>query len=224
VTLRVEGSNRRFYVQERSDLVVLEEVIAGDAYGAARELSSPEVIVDLGGNIGCSVLFFHSIHPQARIYVCEPDPRAFKLLQANVGDLPGVRLVQIAISDHDGTARFGAASETFASGLTAEGDLEVPTERLDTLLRRVEEDRIDLLKIDVEGAEYAALAAYDDLAHVQQIQGEVHLDLMEVDRQRFFSLFRAFEVEVMDHWGGPQAPDAERYTFVARRSAPGVAT
>ena len=50
----------------------------------------PGVILDIGSNIGSSILFLREKFPAAKIYGFEPHPDTFLILQQNVGSLPGV--------------------------------------------------------------------------------------------------------------------------------------
>jgi hypothetical protein len=70
-------------------------------------------ILDLGGFIGLSVLFFLNRYPGCRLTCFEPNPHTFARLRENVERYlagPGaggdVTLVNKAVSDHDGTAEF----------------------------------------------------------------------------------------------------------------------
>ena len=120
------------------------------------------IIVDCGANVGFSVLYFKMRYPRATLYAYEPNPRAFGLLKHNVkkNQLKNVFLRNAALSDCEGEEEF-FINETWpgVSSLRQErgGDSvsKVKTELLSTLLLTL--DRIDLVKIDVEGAEWSIL-------------------------------------------------------------------
>ena len=88
----------------------------------------PRVVVDLGSNIGLSILFFRLRFPDAEIYGVEPDPTAFDLLQRNVGGLGGVTVRQAAVGDHGGAATFWSAPGAVASSLFQTHDAQQPVE------------------------------------------------------------------------------------------------
>lgn len=56
-----------------------------DGDDAIEPLREPRTIVDLGSNIGLSILYFRLRFPRARIIGVEPNPLAFELLRRNVG-------------------------------------------------------------------------------------------------------------------------------------------
>ena len=53
--------------------------------------SKPDVIVDLGANIGLSLALFSERYPEARIYGFEPAPDHFEILQLNIAARPNVK-------------------------------------------------------------------------------------------------------------------------------------
>jgi len=125
--------------------------------------SDRPLIFDCGSNIGMSVLFFKKLYPNARIVAFEPDPLTFEILRRNVDQnhLSAVELHQIALSDR------AADIELFRDGSPRGSSLLVSTVRqrhggpgvlvrAERLSERITSE-IDLLKIDVEGAEEAIM-------------------------------------------------------------------
>lgn len=109
------------------------------------------VIYDCGANVGCSVLYFKTLYPSARIMAFEPDPAVFVCLENNVrrNGLHDVHCHRQAVWIHGDGVLFeqdGADGGSIASAGAA-----VPSVRLADLLAA--ETHIDLLKMDIEGAE-----------------------------------------------------------------------
>jgi FkbM family methyltransferase len=133
---------------------------------------TPLVIVDVGANIGMAALYFSIVYPQARIYCIEPDAHNFKLLQKNLA-AEGERcvLIEAALYDRDGEVGFARERWAYNSRIDERADgsedrlpdrladrvedrrIVVPAVTMDTLVDRFQLSRIDLLKIDIEGAE-----------------------------------------------------------------------
>jgi FkbM family methyltransferase len=61
----------------------------------------PKVILDIGSNIGTSILFFHEQFPSAKIYGFEPHPETFRILQTNVGSIPSIEVFNYALGTTD---------------------------------------------------------------------------------------------------------------------------
>lgn len=142
-----------------------EEIFANRTYEFATENPQP-LILDLGANVGVSVLFFKRRYPEARVIAYEADPRVFDFLRRNVlaHQLKGVELHNSAVWTKRGEMRFesdGADAGRLGDGMGREGSIVVPTVPIAEILRAHE--RIDFLKLDIEGAEDEVLPASDGL-------------------------------------------------------------
>jgi FkbM family methyltransferase len=134
-------------------------------------------ILDLGANIGLSVIAFKRAHPRARVTALEPDPRLFEILKRNVhgNGFTDVTLIRGAAWHEaaripfvpDGAdggrviTRSAGAVERGPAGVQprAEGSpqaLEVEAVSLPELLRR---ETFDYVKMDIEGAERTVVPA-----------------------------------------------------------------
>jgi FkbM family methyltransferase len=127
-----------------------------------RALPEGAHIVDVGANVGVySAALAHAAGPRGRVVAVEPHPVAGALLERNAAAArqAPIRADRRAVAAAAGrqSFHFGVSSEL--SGLVAEGgDIEVQTEALDTLIGDLDWPRLDFLKLDIEGAEDAALA------------------------------------------------------------------
>jgi FkbM family methyltransferase len=143
-------------------------------------------ILDCGANIGLASLYFKRLYPRARITAFEADPALATICRRNMAanGAADVDVEAKAIWRDEGGVRFqregadSGAIEGTSAGLSAQA-VDVPAVRLRTLLMR---ERIDLLKLDIEGAEALVLAdcegAFDNVRAIL-------LDLHEFDpRQR----------------------------------------
>jgi FkbM family methyltransferase len=188
-TVHHRGRRLRIEMEQFFDFACAWSVLRGGEYDLGFPAEA-DVIVDLGSNIGVSILDFRARYPQAKIYGVEPNPRAFELLRRNVGDDPRVEIRQVAVAGSDGTADFYAAKDTWASSLSptrARYDLvQVATRSLDSLLAELGLERVDLLKVDVEGAEGEVFEAFTPLPRIRWIVGELHLNLLGCTHEAFF--------------------------------------
>ena len=154
-----------------SDLAIFDEVVIDHGYRFHLD-QAPQVIVDVGANIGMATLWFKKRWPQAEIIAVEPDPANFALLQRNVGGLPGVRTVQAALTPVDGSIGFeteGLRASSFHIRDLKPGEAGVAAISMRTLMERFGLERIDLLKLDIEGAEKEVFEA-TDLAWMDQVR------------------------------------------------------
>jgi FkbM family methyltransferase len=185
------------FVEDAADLAAVEEVLLGAEYEVPG-LDDVEVVVDLGSHIGTSILFFRARYPEARIYGFEPDPATFAKLEANVGGAAGVTVRRCAVTGAAGESALYASSYSLRSSLVSGSAdsraITVPTVTFDDLIAERGLDRIDLLKLDIEGSEYEALAGSEGLQRVRAIAGELHPRLTDPDA--FLGLLDDFEVRV----------------------------
>jgi FkbM family methyltransferase len=136
-----------------------------------RVLRRGMTFIDIGANEGLFTLFAaHRVGPSGRVVSVEPSSRERGRLEANIrrnrlsnvmiaphalADKPGSACLQIANEQHGGHNTFGEFAYQTTSTVAAE---EVPVETLDTLVQRLGLGQVDVVKIDVEGAELKVLA------------------------------------------------------------------
>jgi FkbM family methyltransferase len=124
-------------------------------------------IVDMGANIGFyTVLFSQLVGPRGTVYAFEPDPFCSGILRDRIGALPvqNVRVETAALGESEGEATLYCSKRDRAENRTYPFDPAVPVETvqvqmlgLDTYCRTHRIDRIDAVKMDVEGLEVSAL-------------------------------------------------------------------
>ncbi len=139
--------------------------------------SSPTpLIIDGGANIGVSVLYFLHEYPGARVLAYEADPSVHEYLRVNVGRVESVRaeLYNQALSVANEELTFHTeGADSGRTGPAPEGwrEIRVQGVRLRDLLRQP----VDMLKLDVEGAETALIEDCRDMLHnVRNIFVEYH--------------------------------------------------
>lgn len=124
------------------------------------------VFVDAGANCGIyTVAAAHFTGPAGRVLAFEPGEHALQMLRRNVAlnRCGHVRVFPVALAEKAGPARLYAhdhGSSSFSLGRAGAGDLpsvEVETATLDAILRQEGLSHVDVLKMDVEGAEELVL-------------------------------------------------------------------
>lgn len=172
-----------------TDHRVFDEVFVRDAYrlserGGAGPASPPRLgtVVDVGAHIG--IFAIRAARMAERIWSLEPVEENRRLLEANLRST-GTRNVTVlpyALGDSDGEATIHHAVHQAGhslfpelSGAGSRGE-RVPMRSLRTLLDELALPRVDLLKLDCEGAEYPILLGADDetLRRIERIRLEFH--------------------------------------------------
>lgn len=141
----------------------------------------PSCIVDCGAHIGCASLFFTLRYPQATIIAVEPDAENFRMLSANVRQFPNVLPVNAAVWNRESRVRI-ANPGTNPTGLYVSEIAEVdnpglPGLTIPQIMKKAGIDHIDVLKIDVEGAEqrlFSSPDCHEWLSNVSVLIVELH--------------------------------------------------
>jgi FkbM family methyltransferase len=143
-------------------------------------------IVDCGSNIGMSILFFKTVYPKSRIIGFEPDPTTFEILKSNIerNSLQDISVYPFALSDNDGAIDFyhneqdvGSLMMSVRRERIVGEKITVPTRKLSSFIT----GPVDLLKMDIEGAEEEVLpelASSGALRFVKQMFIEYHLHIV----------------------------------------------
>lgn len=127
-----------------------------------------DCLLDIGANIGYVSGCFLAQVPDATAICIEPQPEVFELLERNLAQFGERALArQIALSDAAGELRFRIdQANRGASRIDPAGEIRVPTANAGEFLRGLE--RLELIKIDVEGHELPILESMaDELARLR---------------------------------------------------------
>jgi FkbM family methyltransferase len=190
ITLMLDGpcGPLPFTVPDYAAYKALDDVFCRREY--QFELAEPpKSILDLGGHVGGSVLFFRRKWPGAAITVVEANPRLVGLLRRNVGEL-GVTILHAAVASENGTVQFVDSDQSWA-GRIGSGGHRVPAISLDRLLA----EPVDVLKMDIEGAEFDVLPGCERLSSVKTVVGEIHAEPGTPASEGLLSQFMDFDVE-----------------------------
>lgn len=150
-----------------------QEIFARRLYEIPRQ-TSPRII-DGGANIGLAALFFRKRHPDARITCFEADPAVAGYLRENLnaGGADDVEVIEAALWSEDGSLTFsGEGSDAGRVGESGAGTRkQVRAARLSPYLQ----EPVDLLKLDIEGAELPVMReCRDALGPVRRVFVEYH--------------------------------------------------
>jgi len=132
-----------------------EEIFRRENYKVDFPTDDP-FIIDCGSNIGLSIIYFKNNFPKAKIIGFEPDPKIFAILKKNTARFNDLILYNKAVSKEKGRLNFeceGGFSGRLNNEPSGINIIPVDAEPLSPYIDR----KVDLLKIDIEGAEYGVL-------------------------------------------------------------------
>ncbi len=185
-------------------------------------------MVDIGAHVGYfTLLGANLVGPEGRVYAFEAEPQNFSLLVSNIKRNGYHNIVpeEQSVSDECGTTQLflsgldnGSHSIFRARERRIIGDVQVKTTTLDAFLEARDWPRIDLIKIDVEGAEIQVLQGMKRLLQLQppelviefcpfllESAGKQPIDLINEIRNQ------GYHIEYVDEAKGivPLAPEDE---------------
>ncbi len=143
-----------------------------------RVLKSGNIVVDIGANIGYMTLFCSKyVGSQGKIYALEPEQRNYRALQDNIqiNSITNVIPLQLAATAEETTLKLYLASDNHGAHSTIFNESRLTTtfeeiqgKPLDSIALAENITTIDLVKIDVEGAEYEVIQGMDTILKHQR--------------------------------------------------------
>lgn len=160
--------------------ILVSEIFVEDPYYFESKSKNPS-IVDCGGNIGMSVLYFKWLYPQSSITVFEPVPSTCNILRNNISqnNLSGVTIVEKALSNENGNAKIYLREEITLAATMEEreahgsGECIVETTKLSNYIT----EKVDFIKIDVQFSEqkvFEDLANANKFSYIEELVMEFH--------------------------------------------------
>jgi FkbM family methyltransferase len=165
------------FIETSGEVWVLSEVVRP----ACAAVSSP-VVFDVGANVGDYSVLVHSLVPAARIYAFEPAAPVYEQLVqhlSSVGNADTLKAFNFGFSDEEKTVDLYSYSvEGHEASVISSIDRRLPTQILQVEVANAEQinvrtldgfcasqgiERIDFLKLDVEGHELAVLRGANDV-------------------------------------------------------------
>lgn len=189
-----------FYVRRKStDIVIFKEILYRQEYRYLLELRRKlgreiRYIVDAGANIGTATVYMKAVFPEAAIVSIEPEAGNFAMLKKNIeaGDLKNVTPVKAGLWNKDAWLEVRSGfrdKERELSFFVEEVDESARTDNsilgitVEGIKAKWSFPGIDILKIDIEGAERYLFSNLDDcrriLADVRILAIEVHEEVVD---------------------------------------------
>jgi len=183
------------------------------------------VVVDVGAFCGLyTVTAAKLVGPKGRVYAVEPAPATFKLLQMNISlnGLKNIVPIERAVADFNGFSNLYIphlhSSSSFYSnhlgGFEQVSKVRVTT--LDDIIRDYKILHVDLMKVDIEGVELAALKGASDALGkgiVEKVVVELHEPLINYKDVLDYLVTKRFVVEAVFH---PREGIAKKIVYARR--------
>jgi FkbM family methyltransferase len=188
-----------------SDVDAYEQIFINQEYDFALE-KEPKVIVDAGANIGLASIYFANKCPEAKIFAIEPEISNFELLKENVRPYPQVIPIHAALWNRSeeliltdpGLGKWGFMTEN-KNEIASQSRVAchpVMAVTINDLLDDYGLESIDILKVDIEGAEREVFEDSSSwIERVDSIIIELHERLKIGCNRSFYCGSRGFHKE-----------------------------
>ena len=150
--------HRIFLRKGTSDVATFSQMFAKREYDKIPIKFFPKTIIDLGANVGLAAIFFANKYPESKIISVEPEGSNYKMLVKNCRNYKNITTLNKAISNEDnvtvqvednGYGKWGFMTKKIDSS----NENGIKTISIDSLIKQNTISIIDILKIDIEGAE-----------------------------------------------------------------------
>jgi FkbM family methyltransferase len=173
----------------------------------AKLQTQPRFIIDAGAHIGCAALFFASAFPRANIAAIEPDPGNYQVLLRNTRGNQRIRAIHAAVWHRPESVVIANEQVDPCAFQIKSADGQCATIQgltISAIIRKCGFEKIDLLKLDIEGAEKEIFDA-DDLDWMNRthaIMIELHDRFRPGCEAAFLNAARRFGFEITQHTVG----------------------
>jgi|CXWL01.1.fsa_nt_gi FkbM family methyltransferase len=228
VAVSVPGILHPVYLRLRtSDVSVFSQVFVIDQY-SLEPIKYPRVIVDAGANIGLTSVFYANKYPEARILAIEPESLNYEMLKKNIAPYSKVTAIKAGLWKDNkdlhvvdpGLGKYGFQTVDHRRSDRPDSIETVSGVTIDKLMVDYEIEHIDILKIDIEGAEKEIFEnASSWISRVGVIEVEMHDRLKTGCSRAVYGATKDFDYEFRkgetvylvrkEYWAQGQLPSSE---------------
>jgi FkbM family methyltransferase len=211
-----------FYLRfNTSDVPTFDQIFMAQEYDF-KVKSPPKIIVDAGANIGLTSILFANRYPEAKIIAIEPETSNYEMLKMNVAPYSNIFPMKVALwNENDeinlvdpGFGKWGFMTQ----GVEYEGDVthKVKSLTVDKIMEDNGIDKIDILKIDIEGAEREVFMNSSSwIKNVDSLIVELHERMKAGCNRSFYNASNGFDEE----WQHGENIYLSRANYLTRGSA-----
>jgi FkbM family methyltransferase len=142
-------------------------ILEGVTYPNLPFVEDVRVVLDVGANCGAASVYLAAHHPDATVHAFEPASGPRAICERNVADHPNITVHPFGLHDHDAELALHHAPDSIMGSVVRPSEVgtsePVRVRRGETWAREQGIDRVDVLKVDVEGCELEVLDGLGDL-------------------------------------------------------------
>ncbi len=182
--LKFNNQDFRLYIRSQADKSVMKEIFELREYKDIEPIikSAKYPIVDAGAQAGFFCLYCRALNPRVKIFALEPDENNLEVLEdnLNLNNITDVEIVPGALAGKNGLRDFYISNDTHNHSLfkvltpQINQKNKVKAYSLADFLLEQGIDKVSLLKLDIEGAEYEVLQNFNDWHKIDNLILEYH--------------------------------------------------
>lgn len=178
VKIHIPGYRERIFIRNKSsDIGVFDKIFVEKEYELDIP-SAPKFIVDGGANVGYASIFFANKYPNAKVVSIEPEASNLDILQRNIYGYKNIQSIQSAIWSKKSRMILEnpvGAECTFQVKEAQSNSKPIESITVDGLCAYSSDGNIDILKLDIEGAEKEVFSSNTSwLANIKILIIELH--------------------------------------------------
>jgi FkbM family methyltransferase len=206
--IELSNATKIFLRNNYSDVAIFKQVFLEEQYYLYNfPLKEANRIIDAGANIGLAAIYFSRQFPDAEIISIEPELNNFQQLQKNTSNNSNIHCENAAIWGKDDLVEINNPDSLAASFMVSDKTVSIngasiPAITISSLLAKYNWDSIDILKMDIEGAEKEVFEnnnAGKWLAKTRLLIIELHDNYKPNCSKTFFKALEPFEYEAVYH-------------------------
>lgn len=195
IIYKIRNNNLKFIARGGTeDMAEIVVVLSGYEYNTKNiKLPRFPTIVDLGGHIGSfSIYMAKNLKDKCKIFTFEPEEKNYSILKENIllNKLKSIRVNNLAISDYRGKGYLKKEklnTDAYYLGTSRKiKNCEVST--LENALKDYKLQRIDLLKMDIEGGEYKIFSHKPSLDYIKKSVHYIFMEYHNINNHLNYSL------------------------------------
>ncbi|MCT7528309.1 FkbM family methyltransferase [Aliarcobacter cryaerophilus] len=192
--LNIEINNLKLTIPDfQSFIWQYRDIYLDEAFFFTSKNKKP-IIIDIGANIGLVSISLAKMYPEAEIISIEADPKIYKYLSTNLkkNNIKNVNAINAAAWIKEAHLNFQSSGADAGHVIDNKNNLSIEIKSIDTLKYLNPYECIDLLKIDIEGAEFKVFPHIKKILYkVQNIILEVHTEKNK--KQNISAILRILE-------------------------------
>lgn len=183
LTYKPEGCAPIYFRRDSSDGVILQTVLIDQSEYNFPEVENAKVVFDVGANIGITSILMADTYQRARVFSFEPVAENLALAKRNVRPYKNVRLIDKALGSKTCKLKIFTSDDPTNHGGFSTKKAGVDLKQFQTIsqldagqfCKRNRIKKIDVLKLDCEGAEYDVVTSLlKAKVEIEWIIGESH--------------------------------------------------